>query len=62
MSSDQKLQKSLEDLLADGGVDQGAPAYTVVQKILFSGYDSLTRQQKALYQTVVEPALKSRGH
>jgi hypothetical protein len=54
---DSELRQALADLIARGDLDPGAPAYTVVQKVIFSGYASLTRAQKVLYEAVITPAL-----
>jgi hypothetical protein len=55
--SDEEQRVALADLLARGGLDPGAPAYSVAQKVIFSGYASLTRAQKGLYEAVIAPAL-----
>ena len=56
---DKKLVEAIEDLLRRGDLDKGAPAYSVAQKIVHTGYDSLTRMQKVLYDLVIVPALKT---
>jgi hypothetical protein len=58
---DKTLVAAVEDLLRRGDLDKGAPAYTVAQKIVYTGYDSLTRTQKVLYDLVIVPALKTRS-
>jgi hypothetical protein len=58
---DQKLDEAIEDLLKRGDLDRGAPAYGVALKVIHTGYESLTRMQKALYNAVVVPALQKRG-
>ena len=55
--SDSELRIALTDLIARGGLDPRAPAYSVAQKVIFSGYDSLTRAQKVLYEAAIIPAL-----
>jgi hypothetical protein len=58
---DKNLVAAVEDLLRRGDLDKGAPAYSVAQKIAYTGYDSLTRMQTVLYDLVIVPALKTRS-
>jgi len=58
---DAKLRAAVSDLIEHRALDSGAPAYTVAQKIVFSGYASLTKAQKVLYEAVIVAALEGPG-
>lgn len=58
---DEQLYDAIEDLVAEGELEKGTPAYGVAQQVIHNGYDSLTPKQRTLYDAVVIPALKRRG-
>jgi hypothetical protein len=58
--TDAELRAAIADLLKRGGLDPGVPAYGVAQKVIFSGYASLTPAQKRLYEAVIVPILSRR--
>jgi hypothetical protein len=58
---DAELFDRIEDLVAEGILEEGSPAFGVAQHVIHQGYASLTAKQKALYDTLVVPALEKRG-
>jgi hypothetical protein len=54
------LPSAIEDLIARGIFGRGSPAFDIAQRVISTGYDSLTRKQRQLYDAVVIPALKRR--
>jgi hypothetical protein len=58
---DGDLFKAIEALVAHDVFGRGAPAFDIAQKVIASGYDSLSRKERQLYDAVVVPALKSQG-
>ena len=58
---DEQLYDAIEDLLAEGELEKGTPAYGIAQQVIHNGYESLTPKQRTLYDAVVIPALERRG-
>lgn len=61
MDHDSELFEAIEDLVAEGDIEVGTPAYGIAQQVVDLGYDSLSPKQRALYDAVVIPALERRG-
>ena len=59
-ANDVDLSSAIEDLVARGIFGRGAPVFDIAQKVIATGYDSLTRKQRELYDAVVIPALARR--
>lgn len=57
---DWELSESIQDLVDEGLLEDGTPAHGVAQQVIHSGYDSLSPKQRALYDSVVAPALEKR--
>jgi len=58
--NDVDLSSAIDDLVARGTFGRGSPAFDIAQRVIATGYDSLTRKQRQLYDAVVIPALKRR--
>jgi hypothetical protein len=58
---DAELFTAVQDLVATGELGEWAPAFDIAQRVIHSGYNSLTPKQRALYDAVVVPALRRRG-
>lgn len=54
------LYDAIEDLLGDGELEAGTPAYGVAQQVIHEGYDSLTPAQQHVYDKYVAPLLERR--
>ena len=55
------LHNAIQELVAEGLLEENAPAHSVARLVIHDGYDSLTRAQQALYDAVVTPALTKRA-
>ena len=55
------LHNAIQDLIAEGLLEENAPAHSVARLIIHDGYDSLTPAQQALYDAVVTPALRKQA-
>ena len=55
------LHEAITDLVDEGMLEEGTPAYGVAQQVIDRGYGSLTLKQRAVYDAVVVPALKRRA-
>lgn len=55
---DFELHERIEELVDEGEIEEGTPAYGVAQQVIHQGYDSLSSKQRALYDAVVGPALE----
>jgi hypothetical protein len=55
------LHEAIQDLLDEGMLEEGTPAYGIAQQVIHTGYDSLSPKQRTLYDAVVVPALRKRG-
>ena len=54
------LNQEIEDLVAEGALEEGTPAYGVAQKVIQEGYDLLSPNQRWVFDTYVVPALERR--
>ncbi len=55
------LCDAINDLLAEGELEKGTPAYGIAQQVIYNGYSSFSPKQRTLYEAVVIPALQRRG-
>lgn len=58
---DAELFEAVKDLDDQGILPKGHAAYGIAQQVIHDGYDSLSVAQRAVYDRVVVPALKSRA-
>ena len=54
------LHNAIQDLIAEGLLEENSEPHRVARLVIHDGYDSLTPVQRALYDAVVAPALKKR--
>jgi hypothetical protein len=54
------LHNAIQDLIAEGALEQNSDAHRLARLVIHDGYDSLTPAQRALYDAVVAPALRTR--
>lgn len=54
------LHDAIEDLLGDGELEAGTPAYGIAQRVIHDGYDALTFKQRLVYDKYIGPALERR--
>jgi hypothetical protein len=59
-SFDELLHEEVEDLVAEGALEEGTPAYGVAQKVIQEGYGLLSPNQRWVFDTYVVPALERR--
>lgn len=57
---DWSLNEEIEDLVAEGVLEEGTPAYGVAQKVIHEGHDLLSPNQRWVFDTYVAPALERR--
>jgi len=57
-SRETDLSGALDELISRGVLGEGSPASEVAKKVIATGIDSLTRQQRKLFDAIVLPALK----
>jgi hypothetical protein len=57
---DWQFHEEIEDLVAEGVLEEGTPAYGVAQKVIHEGYDFLSQNQRWVFDTYVAPALERR--
>jgi hypothetical protein len=55
------LHNAIQELIAEGLLEENASAHRVARLVIHDGYDSLTPAQQALYDAVVTPALRKRA-
>jgi len=55
------LHNTIQELIAEGLLEENASAHSVARLVIHDGYDSLTPAQRALYDAVVAPALRKRS-
>jgi hypothetical protein len=55
------LHNAIQELIAEGLLEENASAHRVARLVIHDGYDSLTPAQQALYDAVVTPALSKRA-
>lgn len=58
---DWELLELIRDLVDEGEIEEGTPAYGVAQQVIHSGYESLSAKQRAVYDLNVLPALERRA-
>ena len=46
------LHEAIQDLLDEGMLEEGTPAYGIAQQVIHTGYDSLSPKQRTLYDAV----------
>jgi hypothetical protein len=51
------LHNAIQELIAEGLLEENASAHNVARLVIHDGYDSLTPAQRVLYDAVVAPAL-----
>jgi hypothetical protein len=51
--NDVDLSSAIDDLVARGTFGRGSPAFDIAQRVIATGYGSLTRKQRELYDAVV---------
>ena len=54
------LHNAIQELIAEGLLEENASAHSVARLVIHDGYDSLTPAQRVLYDAVVAPALRTR--
>jgi len=54
------LHNAIQDLIAEGALEENSDAHRVARLVIHDGYDSLTPAQRTLYDAVVTPALSTR--
>jgi hypothetical protein len=55
------LHNAIQELIAEGLLEENSSAHSVARLVIHDGYDSLTPTQQALYDAVVTPALRKRA-
>ena len=54
------LHNAIQDLIAEGLIEEDSEPHRVARIVIHDGYDSLTLAQRALYDAVVALALRKR--
>jgi hypothetical protein len=54
------LHNVVQDLIAEGLLEENSEPHRVARLAIHDGYDSLTLAERALYDAVVVPALRKR--
>ena len=54
------LHNAIQDLIAEGVLEENSDAHRVARLVIHDGYDSLTPAQQTLYDAVETPALRTR--
>jgi hypothetical protein len=55
------LHNAIQELIAEGLLEENSDPHCVARIVIHDGYDSLTPAQQALFDAVVTPALKKRS-
>ena len=55
------LHNAIQELIAEGLLEENSDPHRVARIVIHDGYDSLTPAQRALYDAVVAPALRKRS-
>jgi hypothetical protein len=55
------LHNAIQDLIAEGLLEENSDPHRVARIVIYDGYDSLTPAQQTLYDAVVTPALRKRS-
>jgi hypothetical protein len=58
---DFELHEAIVDLVDEGYLEEGTPAYGVAQQAIHSGYESLSPKQRYIYDTVMVRGPEKRG-
>lgn len=58
---DFELHDAIQDLVDEGLLEEGTPAYGIAQQVITQGWNSLSDRQRWVYEKHVEPLLKKRG-
>jgi hypothetical protein len=58
---DEELSAALEQLIEDGAIKEGTPAYGITKLVIDGGLIALSDKQWHVYDTYVEPALLKRS-
>lgn len=53
-----QIQEQLADLLSEGALDEGTPAYGIARKIIADGTKGLSVKQTKVLERVIFPALE----
>ena len=59
---DFNLLGAINDLVDEGLLEKGTPAYGIAQQVIHAGYDSLSANQKYVYDKEVISALEKRAN
>jgi hypothetical protein len=54
------LHNAIQELIAEGLLEENSDAHRVARIVIHDGYGSLSPTQQALYDSVVTPALRKR--
>jgi hypothetical protein len=55
------LHNAIQELIAEGLLEEHSEPHRVARIVIHDGYDSLTPAQQTLYDAVVTPALRKRS-
>ena len=55
------LHNAVQDLIAEGLLKENSEPHRAARIVIHDGYDSLTPAQRALYDAVVAPVLRTRS-
>ena len=55
------LHNAIQDLIAEGLLEENASAHSLARLVVHDGYDSLSPTQRTLYDAAVTPALRKRA-
>ena len=55
------LHNAIQELIAEGLLEENGSAHRVARLVIHDGYDSLNLGQRTLYDAVVTPALRKRA-
>jgi hypothetical protein len=58
---DFELHDAIEDLVAEGVLEKGTPAYGIAQQIIDQGWGSLSEKQRWVFEKQVAPLLQRRA-
>jgi hypothetical protein len=56
---DQQLHDDVKDLIAEGLLERDSDAHGIARQVIARGPNSMTAAQRALFESVVSPALKT---
>jgi hypothetical protein len=55
------LHNAIQDLIAEGLLEENSEAHRAARFVIHDGYESLSPAQQALFDAVVTPALRKRA-